>query len=117
MTTSSELSRWLLILCSVTPTPLARGEAVTHGTGNCFLYDRMAQRPAVLVNLIFVFLGVLYVESGLKPSKRGLWLLPCTRLNQGARTVQESRSPPSIFNTVPFTNSFVTMNAMAFPSS
>src|SRR5271156_5009289 len=36
------------------------------------LYDRMAQRPAVLVNLIFVFLGVLDVESGLKPSKRGL---------------------------------------------
>jgi len=30
---------------------------------------------------------------------------------------QESRSPPSISNTVPFTNSFVTMNAMAFPSS
>lgn len=31
--------------------------------------------------------------------------------------VQESRSPPSISNTVPFTNSFVTMNEMAFPSS
>ena len=32
----------------------------------------MAQRPPVLVNLIFVLLGVLDVESGLKPSKRGL---------------------------------------------
>jgi hypothetical protein len=32
----------------------------------------MAQRPAVLVNLIFVFFGVLDVESGLKLSKRGL---------------------------------------------
>src|SRR5271165_4981847 len=32
----------------------------------------MAQRPAVLENLIFVFLGVLEAESGLKPSKRGL---------------------------------------------
>src|SRR5271166_757679 len=32
----------------------------------------MAQRPAVLEDLIFVFLGVLEVESGLKPSKRGL---------------------------------------------
>jgi hypothetical protein len=32
----------------------------------------MAQRPAVLVHLIFVLLGVLEVESGLKPSERGL---------------------------------------------
>jgi hypothetical protein len=32
----------------------------------------MAQRPAVLENLVFEFLGVLDVESGLKPSKRGL---------------------------------------------
>src|SRR5260370_25621830 len=51
---------------------LARGESVTHGPCNCFLYDRMAQRPPVLVNLIFVLLGGLDVESGLKPSKRGL---------------------------------------------
>ena len=51
---------------------LARGESATHGPCDCFLYDRMAQRPAVLENLIFVFLGVLDVESGLKPSERGL---------------------------------------------
>ena len=51
---------------------LARGESVTHGPCNCFLYDRMAQRPAVLENLIFELLGVLEVESGLEPSKRGL---------------------------------------------
>jgi hypothetical protein len=51
---------------------LARGESVTHGLCNCFIDDRMAQRPAVLENLIFVLLGVLDVESGLKPSKRGL---------------------------------------------
>jgi len=31
----------------------------------------MAQRPAVLENLIFELLGVLDVESGFKPSKRG----------------------------------------------
>ena len=70
MTTSSALSRWSPNF--VQASHLARGEAVTHGPGNCFLYDRMAQGPAVLVNLIFVFLGVLDVESGLKPSKRGL---------------------------------------------
>jgi hypothetical protein len=57
---------------SVTPTRLARGETVTHGPCDRFLYDRMAQRPPVLVNLFFVLLGVLDVESGLKPSKRGL---------------------------------------------
>src|SRR5580692_2874760 len=56
----------------VGPDPLARGESVTHGPCRCFLYDRMAQRPAVLVHLIFVLLRVLEVESGLKPSKRGL---------------------------------------------
>ena len=32
----------------------------------------MAQRRPLLVNLIFVLLGGLDVESGLKPSKRGL---------------------------------------------
>jgi hypothetical protein len=32
----------------------------------------MAQRPAVLENLIFELLGVLEVESGLEPGKRGL---------------------------------------------
>jgi hypothetical protein len=32
----------------------------------------MAQRPAELENLIFELLSVLDVESGLKPSKRGL---------------------------------------------
>jgi hypothetical protein len=51
---------------------LARGESVTHGLCNCFIDDRMAQRPAILENFIFVLLGVLDVESGLKPSKRGL---------------------------------------------
>ena len=51
---------------------LVRGELVTHGPCNCLLYDRMAQRPAKLENLIFVFLGVLGVESGLKPRNRGL---------------------------------------------
>jgi hypothetical protein len=38
----------------------------------CLLYDRMAQRPAELENLIFELLGVLEVESGLEPSKGGL---------------------------------------------
>jgi hypothetical protein len=51
---------------------LARGEAVTDGHCNCFIYDRMAQRPAVLENPVFELLGVLEVESGLEPSKRGL---------------------------------------------
>jgi len=51
---------------------LARGESVTYGLCNCFIYDRMAQRPAVLENLIFELLGVLDVEGGLKPSKPGL---------------------------------------------
>ena len=32
----------------------------------------MAQRPPELENLIFELLGVLEVESGLEPSKRGL---------------------------------------------
>jgi hypothetical protein len=32
----------------------------------------MAKRPAVLENLIFELIGVLEVESGLEPSKRGL---------------------------------------------
>jgi hypothetical protein len=32
----------------------------------------MAQRPTVLENLIFELLGILGVESGLKPSQRGL---------------------------------------------
>jgi len=32
----------------------------------------MAQRPAVLENFVFELLGVLQVESGLEPSKRGL---------------------------------------------
>jgi hypothetical protein len=49
-----------------------RGESVTHGPCDCFLYDRMAKRPAVLENLIFELIGVLEVESGLEPSKRGL---------------------------------------------
>jgi hypothetical protein len=53
------------------PDLLASGESVTHGPCNCFLYDRMAQRPAVLENLIFELIGVLEVESGLEPSKRG----------------------------------------------
>ena len=51
---------------------LARGESVTDGHGNGFIDDRMAQRPAELENLIFELLGVLNVESGLEPSKRGL---------------------------------------------
>ena len=36
------------------PDPLASGEAVGQRLRDCFLYDRMAQRPAVLENLIFV---------------------------------------------------------------
>ena len=48
---------------------LVRGKSVTQGPCNRFIYDRMAQRPAVLEHLIFVFLGVLDVESRLKPSK------------------------------------------------
>jgi hypothetical protein len=56
---------------------LAGGEAVTHGPCDCFLYDRMAQRPAELENFIFEFLGVLDVESGLKPSKRGRLTSDC----------------------------------------
>jgi hypothetical protein len=51
------------------PTRLARGETVTHGPCDCFLYDRMAQRPPVLVNLIFVLLGV--VESNSPPLREG----------------------------------------------
>ena len=51
---------------------LARGEAITHGSRNGFLNDGMARRPAVLVHLIFGLLGVLGVESDLKPSNRGL---------------------------------------------
>src|SRR5271165_7679654 len=51
---------------------LTSGEAVGQCLRDCVFNDGMAQRPAVLVNLIFVFLGVLDVEGGLKPSKRGL---------------------------------------------
>ena len=43
----------------------------------------MAQRPAVLENLIFVFLGVLGVESGLKPSKARPYLRLFFQLPRG----------------------------------
>ena len=33
------------------PDPLASGEAVGHRLRDCFIYDRMAQRPAVLETL------------------------------------------------------------------
>jgi hypothetical protein len=54
------------------PRSLASGEAVGQRLRDRVFDDRMAQRPAVLENLIFESFGVLDVESGLKPSKRGL---------------------------------------------
>jgi hypothetical protein len=49
-----------------------RGESVTHGPLIASFTTGWRKRPAVLENLIFELIGVLEVESGLEPSKRGL---------------------------------------------
>jgi hypothetical protein len=51
---------------------LASGKAVGQRLRDCGFDDGMTQRPAVLENFIFELLGVLEVESGLRPSKRDL---------------------------------------------
>ena len=64
----------------------ARGESVTHGPCNCFLYDRMAQRPAVLENLVFVFLGVLASRAA---SSRASEALPRIVSSTSSRTSRQ----------------------------
>jgi hypothetical protein len=73
---------------------LARGEAIPHGPCNCFLDDRMAQRPPVLVHVFFGLLGIVGVEGGLQPSKRGLTSDFFFNFLQDTRPPMESRDIP-----------------------